>query len=82
MWLCLKTAAPIYFLHVCILSVVRGFHVYKAVWTPVVNFEHSTQQEHSNSEDNYAVAIMNGEAVGLGHVCTQRGSVVGGPKSF
>ena len=27
-------------------SVVRGFHVYQAVWTPVLNAEYLTQQEH------------------------------------
>ena len=37
------------------VSPVRGFHVYKAVWTPVVNSEHSTQQEHGNSKDNYSL---------------------------
>ena len=32
-------------------SVVRGFHVYQAVWSPVVHEELSTQQEHGNPED-------------------------------
>ena len=44
-------------------SVVRGFHVYKAIWTPVSNAEHSTQQEHGNTEDQYAVAIINNDVV-------------------
>ena len=48
-------------------SVVRGFHVYKDVWSPVVNAKHSTQQEHGNTEDQYAVAVMNGGIV-VGHV--------------
>ena len=56
---------------------MSGFHVYKAVWTPVVNSEHSTQQEHGNSEDNYAVAIMNGEAVGLGLVVSLEALLLG-----
>ena len=48
-------------------SVVRGFHVYNAIWTPVLNTEHSTQQEHGNTEDQYAVSIINNDVV-VGHV--------------
>ena len=48
-------------------NVVRGFHVYKAIWTPVLNAKHSTQQEHGNTEDQYAVAIINNDDV-VGHV--------------
>lgn len=48
-------------------SVVRGFHVYQDIWTPVVNTEHSTQQEHGNTEDQYAVAITNNNDV-VGHL--------------
>lgn len=62
----MAASASAYF-HVNIQSVVRGFHVYQAVWTPVVNSEHVTQQEHGNTEDNYAVAILNGDVV-VGHV--------------
>ena len=32
-------------------SVVRGFHVQQAVWSPVVHEELSTKQEHGNPED-------------------------------
>ena len=59
-------AASAAYFHVNMQSVVRGFHVYQAVWTPVVNSEHVTQQEHGNTEDNYAVAILNGGVV-VGH---------------
>ena len=48
-------------------SIVRGFLVYKAIWTPVLNAEHSAQQEHGNTEDQYAVAIINNAGV-VGHV--------------
>ncbi len=44
-------------------SVVRGFHVYQAVWTPVLNAEYSTNQEHGNAEDQYAVAVTNNDQV-------------------
>ncbi len=48
-------------------SVVRGFHIYKFIWTPVVNDEHSVQQERGNAEDQYAVAIINNDLI-VGHV--------------
>ena len=53
----------------CLLSgsVVRGFHVYMAIWSPVMNAEHSTQQEHDNTEDSYAVSVMN-DGITVGHV--------------
>ena len=35
-------------------AVVRGFHVYQAIWTHTVG---EAQQEHSNLEDTYAVII-------------------------
>ena len=38
-------------------GVVRGYHVYHDIWTPVIGEELSTQQEHGNPEDLYAVAI-------------------------
>ncbi len=48
-------------------SVVRGFHVYKDVWSPTINHELPTQQEHGNPEDQHAVAIVKavvGDVVG------------------
>ena len=55
------------YFQVSIQSVVRGFHVYQTVWTPTINAEHATLQEHGNPEDNYAVAVMNGDVI-VGHV--------------
>jgi len=48
-------------------SFMKAFHVYKAMWTPLLNAEHSTQQEHGHTEDQYAVAIINNNVV-VGHV--------------
>ena len=59
-------AADTYF-SVSFSSVVRGYHVYQAVWTPVLHAEHPLQQEHDNSEDQYAVAVINSGQV-VGHV--------------
>ena len=50
-----------------IRSVVRGFHIYKDVWSPSINEELPTQQEHGNPADPHAVAIMKTGAV-VGHV--------------
>ena len=36
-------------------SVIRGFHVYKAIWTPTIGEELSTDREHGNPADQYAV---------------------------
>ena len=48
-------------------SVVRGFHAYKSIWTPVVNAVHPTQLEHGNPEDRYAVSVMKDTTI-VGHV--------------
>ena len=42
---------------VCFYAVVRGFHVYQAIWTPTVGEALATQREHGNPEDAYAVAV-------------------------
>ena len=39
-------------------SVIRGFHVYKAIWTPTIGEELSTDREHGNPADQYAVAVQ------------------------
>ena len=38
-------------------AVVRGFHVYQAIRTPIVGEALATQREHGNPEDAYAVAV-------------------------
>ena len=45
------------------LSVVRGFHVYKDIRTPILNEVHPTQQEHGNLEDRYAVSIVKDDLI-------------------
>ena len=39
-------------------AVVRGFHVYQAIWTPTVGEALATQRERGNPEDSFAVAVM------------------------
>ena len=38
-------------------SVVRGHHVYKEVWTPLVGEELDLEREHGNSYDHYATTV-------------------------
>ena len=38
-------------------SCIRGHHVSKDLWTPVINEELVCAQESGNSHDSYAVAI-------------------------
>ena len=48
-------------------SAVRGFHVYKPTWTPVIGEELTAEREPGNSEDWFAVALKKGGAT-VGHV--------------
>ena len=52
--------------HVCD-SCIRGHHISKDFWTPVINEELVCAQESGNSHDPYAVAIKKGSVV-VGHV--------------
>ena len=46
-------------------SVVRGHHVYKSVWTHVIDEELYLESEESNEHNEYAVAIRkDGKTVG------------------
>lgn len=51
---------------------VRGFHVYKDIWTPVLHEVLQTKQEFGNVEDQYAVAVIkesaDGESLTVGHI--------------
>lgn len=48
-------------------SVVRGHHVYKAVWTPVMGELLPAEVDDGNPEDQYAVAVSK-EGIVVGHV--------------
>ena len=46
-------------------SVVRGHHIYKSIWTPVIGKERYLEPKESNEHDKYAVAVKkDGEIVG------------------
>ena len=42
-------------------SVIRGHHIYKRIWTPVVGEELLLQRDLTNSYDIFAVGIMKDE---------------------
>ena len=47
--------------------VVHGFHVYQVVWSPVIGEELSSEGEHGNIKDAFAVAIMKSGTT-VGHI--------------
>ena len=52
-------------------SAVRGFHVYKNIWTLAMNEVLQTRQEIGNPEDEHAVAVVKTSDAGertVGHV--------------
>ena len=48
-------------------SVVRGHHIYKAVWNPIVGETHCLQLEEGNEHDCFAVCVKRGGET-IGHV--------------
>ena len=61
---------------------VRGYHVYKDIWTAVVGEEFQCRREDGNRFDPFAMAVMRGGTV-IGHVprkissvCLRRGGYI------
>lgn len=48
-------------------SYVKGYHVYKDIWTPVVNEELKTEMEPGNVKDKYAVCVKKNTSI-VGHL--------------
>ena len=48
-------------------SMVRGYHVYQDVWTPMVGEHLQCAREEDNTEDRYAVAVIK-DNVTVGHL--------------
>ena len=48
-------------------SCVRGYHVYKEIWRPVVGEEFACQREMNNEKDRYSVAVKEASRV-VGHL--------------
>jgi hypothetical protein len=47
-------------------SVVRGHHIYKSFWTPLIGETLSLMTEDANAHDSQAVAVMKGGSI-VGH---------------
>lgn len=47
---------------------MRGYHVYKGIWTAVVGEEFPCKRETGNTFDPFAVAVMRGPTTVIGHV--------------
>ena len=48
-------------------SVVRGYHVYRSVWTPVLGELLYTEQELANPEDRYIMSVLKSSTI-VGHI--------------
>ena len=48
-------------------SVIKGHHVYKAIWTPCLGEILPAEVEEGNHDDEYAIAVRKGSVV-VGHV--------------
>ena len=55
-------------------AMVRGYHIYKDVWSAVIDEEFPCKREDGNHFDPFAVAVCNGDIV-IGHVPTKISSV-------
>ena len=53
--------------HLCFESTVRGHHVYKRMWTPLIGELLQTVAEAGNGHDRFAVAVEKDDDV-VGHV--------------
>ena len=52
-------------------DVIRGFHIYKAIWDPVIGEELGTVREIGNPHNTLAVAVvksLHGERMTVGHL--------------
>ena len=48
-------------------SVIRGHHVYKAVWNPVLGEVHCLAPEEGNEHDRFAICVKRGDEI-IGHI--------------
>ena len=48
-------------------SVVRGHHIYKDVWTPIIGEQLLVEKEEGNEHDTFAIALLKDNSV-VGHM--------------
>ena len=53
---------------VAVDSCVHVYHIYQAVWVPVIGEHSNCKQEMGNAEDRHAAAICKLEGEVVGHV--------------
>ena len=56
-------------------SVIRGHHVYKAIWMPEIGEILKCKQERGNPEDLYGVSVLKDDTI-VGHVPHEKSRVV------
>ena len=57
-------------------AAVRGFHVYRTVWSPHLGQRLKTKREHENTEDCFAIAVRTHSNT-YGHTGIDVGPIVG-----
>ena len=55
-------------------SIVRGHHVYKSVWHPVLGEQLTLERGNSNSHNRHALSVMKDGTI-IGHVPRELSSV-------
>ena len=48
-------------------SVIRGHHIYKRIWQPILGEQLTLEREDGNSSDRHAVSVMK-DSIIVGHV--------------
>ncbi len=56
-------------------TAVRGYHIYKEVWTPAIGEEFVCRQERDNDHDRHAVSVHKEGHDVLGHLPCEISSV-------
>ena len=51
-----------------VASFVRGHHIYKSIWTPVVGELLKTEQEPDNEHDEHSVTVIHQELGVVSHI--------------
>ena len=54
--------------YLCLESCVRGDHIYKKRWTPLVGERLRTRKEDSNCHDRFAVAVFKADKSTVGRI--------------
>ena len=50
-----------------VASIVRGYHIYKEIWTPFLMEHLECKWEEGNDKDRYAIAVLRQDTV-VGHI--------------